>query len=252
MDSELSTFKTQPKLDILVLAAHPDDAELGCSGTLLRYKAEGKKIGIIDLTRGELGTRGTADTRKEEAAAAAEVLNLDIRENLGMRDAFFKNDEEHQLQLIQKIRQYQPEIILGNAPFDRHPDHGKAGALINDAAFLSGLPKIETFLNGESQKAWRPRLVLQFIQDAYIKPDIVIDVTDFWDQKMASIQAYKTQFYSPGNEETGEEQTYISTPGFVKVVEGRAREFGKHIGVTFAEGFVSKKILGVNDLFSLR
>lgn len=239
------------KLDILVFAAHPDDAELACSGTILKYKAEGKKVGIIDLTRGELGTRGSAELRKEEAEAAARVLGLDVRENLGMRDGFFRNDEEHQLQIIQKIRQYQPEIILANAIHDRHPDHGRAGALLTDASFLSGLPKIVTMMNGLSQEAWRPRLFLQFIQDAYIEPDIVIDVSEFWDTKVKSIQAYKSQFFSTDYDKD-EQQTYISSPQFMHVIEGRAREFGKHIGAAFAEGFTSKKLLGVNDLFNLR
>lgn len=239
------------KLDILVFAAHPDDAELACAGTILKYKSEGKKVGVIDLTRGELGTRGSAELRKEEAAEAAQILGLDVRENLSMRDGFFRNDEEHQLQIIQKIRQYQPEIILANALYDRHPDHGKAGALLNDATFLSGLPKIETHLNNESQKAWRPRLVLQFIQDAYIEPDIILDVTPFWDTKVASIQAYKSQFFN-ADYKKDEQQTYISSPQFMKVVEGRAVELGKHIGVAYAEGFTSKKLLGVDDLFNLR
>lgn len=237
------------KIDILAFAAHPDDAELSCSGTLLKHKTLGKKVGIIDLTRGELGTRGTAETRDVEAKDSSAILGLDIRENLGMRDGFFQNDEEHQLQIIKKIRQYQPEIILINAMHDRHPDHGKGGSLLTDAAFLSGLSKIVTDLNGQAQPAWRPKLVLQYIQDAFIKPDILIDITPFWDIKMASIQAYKTQFYNP---ELKEEQTYISTPEFVHVIEARAREFGKYIGATFAEGFTSKKLLGVDDLFTLR
>jgi bacillithiol biosynthesis deacetylase BshB1 len=237
------------KIDILAFAAHPDDAELSCSGTLLKHKTLGKKVGIIDLTRGELGTRGTAETRDVEAKDSSAILGLDIRENLGMRDGFFQNDEEHQLQIIKKIRQYQPEIILINAMHDRHPDHGKGGSLLTDAAFLSGLSKIVTDLNGQAQPAWRPKLVLQYIQDAFIKPDILIDITPFWDIKMASVQAYKTQFYNP---ELKEEQTYISTPEFVHVIEARAREFGKYIGATFAEGFTSKKLLGVDDLFTLR
>lgn len=238
------------KIDILAFAAHPDDAELSCSGTLLKHKALGKKVGIIDLTRGELGTRGTAETRDTEAEDSAKILGLDIRENLGMRDGFFANDEIHQLKIIHKIRQYQPEIILINAIHDRHPDHGRAGSLLNDAAFLAGLSKIPTEHNGQPQTAWRPRLVLQFIQDAYIKPDIVIDISDFWDTKMASIRAFKTQFYNPEMKEGAE--TYISRPEFVHVIEARAREFGKYIGATFAEGFTSKKLLGVEDLFKLR
>ncbi|MGV3507729.1 MAG: bacillithiol biosynthesis deacetylase BshB1 [Sphingobacteriaceae bacterium] len=238
------------KIDILAFGAHPDDVELSCSGTLLKHKSLGRTIGVIDLTRGELGTRGTAETRDEEASDSKIILGLDVRDNLGMRDGFFVNDEVHQLQIIKKIRQYQPEIILINAIHDRHPDHGKGGALLIDAAFLSGLSKIVTEHDGQVQTAWRPKLVLQYIQDAYIKPDIVIDISEFWDTKMASIKAFKTQFYNP--ELTEEQQTYISTREFVNVIEARAREFGKYIGATFAEGFTSKKLLGVDDLFQLR
>ncbi|MBC7914643.1 MAG: bacillithiol biosynthesis deacetylase BshB1, partial [Pyrinomonadaceae bacterium] len=167
-----------------------------------------------------------------------------------MRDGFFKNDEDHQLQIIKKLRQYQPDIILVNALHDRHPDHGRASCLLTDAAFLSGLPKIITELNGVPQTAWRPSLVLQFIQDAYINPDIVIDIAAFWDVKMQAVMAYKTQFYNPDIKE--EHETYISSPDFVHAIEARGREFGKHIGTTFAEGFTSKKLLGVDNLFLLR
>jgi bacillithiol biosynthesis deacetylase BshB1 len=237
------------KIDILVFAVHPDDAELGCAGVLLKEKALGKKIGIIDLTRGELGTRGTAETRDTEAADAAEILELDIRENLSMRDGFFLNDEEHRMKVIEMIRKYQPEIVITNALHDRHPDHGRAGDLVNDSIFLSGLPKILTSHNGEQQEAWRPRLLLQFIQDYYIKPDVVIDVTEVWDQKMKSILAYKTQFYNP---DLDEQQTYISSPEFFKIVEARAREYGKYINATFGEGFTCKKLLGVDTISQLR
>jgi len=236
------------KLDLLVFAAHPDDAELGCSGTILRYIAEGKKVGIVDLTQGELGTRGTAETRAAESAEATRILGLHVRENLKMRDGFFKKDEEHQLKIIQAIRKYQPEIVFSNALDDRHPDHKRGGDLVNDAVFLSGLPKIETHLEGTPQQAWRPRLLLQYIQDRYFTPDILIDVTDYWDLKMECIRAFKTQFFNP---DVDGEQTYISSPEFLKVVEARAREFGKHVGGTFAEGFTSRKILGTKDLFSL-
>lgn len=238
------------KLDILVFAVHPDDAELGCSGTLLKHKAAGKKVGVIDLTRGELGSRGSAEIRDVEAKNAAAILGLDVRENLAMRDGFFRNDEEHLLQVIRKIRQYQPEIVIGNAFTDRHPDHGRASELINDAVFLSGLVRIQTEMNGLAQQQWRPGLLLHFIQDTYIKPDILIDVTEYWDKKMESIHAYKTQFYSPDYDE--ENQTYISNPDFVKSVEARARDYGKSIGVRFAEGFTSAKLLGVESLFDLR
>jgi len=239
------------KLDILVFTAHPDDAELGCSGTLAKHIAAGKKAGIIDLTRGELGTRGSAELRDEEAADAAKILGLHVRENLAMRDGFFANDEKHQLQIIQKIRQYQPEIIISNALQDRHPDHGRAGDLVNDAAFLSGLIKIETSLDGKKQDAWRPRLLLQLIQDNYIQPDIIVDISDFWQQKLDSIQAYKSQFYNPEYQKE-ENQTYISTPDFLKIVEARAREYGKSIGAAYGEGFTSRKLLGVDSLFDLR
>ncbi|WP_423146289.1 bacillithiol biosynthesis deacetylase BshB1 [Rubrolithibacter danxiaensis] len=239
------------KLDILVFAVHPDDAELGCSGTIIKHIKQGKKVGIVDLTRGELGTRGTAETRDKEAADSATILGLTIRENLAMRDGFFKNDEEHQLRVIEKIRQYQPEIILCNALHDRHPDHGRSGDLVNDSVFLSGLIKIRTEYASVVQEAWRPRLLLQFIQDAYIKPDILIDVSEFWEQKVASIQAFKSQFYNPDYTEE-ENETYISTPEFLKVVEARAREFGKYINAPYAEGFTCRRLLGVDNLFQLQ
>jgi bacillithiol biosynthesis deacetylase BshB1 len=237
------------KLDILVLAVHPDDAELGCSGTIAKHIAMGKKVGIVDFTRGELGTRGTAETRDQEAADSANILGLHVRENLRFKDAFFKNDEAHQLEVIKMIRKYQPEIVLSNALRDRHPDHARAGDLANDACFLSGLSKIETKLDGEVQEAWRPRLNLQFIQDYYIKPDIIVDITPFIDLKVNAIKAFKTQFYNPDHQEA---ETYISSPEFFESVLGRAREFGKSIGATFAEGFTSRKLLGVDDLFDLR
>ncbi|MEJ5994210.1 bacillithiol biosynthesis deacetylase BshB1 [Pedobacter sp. Du54] len=236
------------KLDILVFAVHPDDAELGCSGTILKHIAEGKKVGIVDFTRGELGTRGTAETRDEEAKESAAILGLHARENLRFKDGFFKNDEEHQLEVIKMVRKYQPEIILTNALHDRHPDHGRAGDLANDAIFLSGLLKIETYLDGVKQHAWRPRLILQYIQDRYIKPDIIIDISEFIEQKTACIRAFKTQFDS---QDSSEPQTYISSPEFLEAVIGRSREFGKSIGTKYGEGFTSRKLLGVENLFSL-
>lgn len=237
------------KLDILVFAVHPDDAELGCSGTILKHIDLGKKIGIVDFTRGELGTRGTAETRDDEAIDSAKILGLHARENLKFKDGFFKNDEAHQLEVIKMIRKYQPEIILTNALHDRHPDHGRAGDLSNDSIFLSGLIKVETHLDGVNQEAWRPRLVLQYIQDRYIEPDIIIDITDYMNKKELAIRAFKTQFDSPDNKEP---QTYISSPEFLDSVIGRAREFGKQIGVKYGEGFTSRKLLGVNDLFNLK
>jgi bacillithiol biosynthesis deacetylase BshB1 len=238
------------KLDILVLPVHPDDAELGCAGTLLKHIAAGKKVGIADLTRGELGTRGSAEIREQEAAASARILGLSVRENIGIPDGFFENTKEYQLKVIETIRKYQPEIIITNAYHDRHPDHGRANELVEASAFLSGLRKIETYFNGELQQAWRPNLVLHFIQDNYIKPDILVDVTDYWDKKIESILAYGSQFYNP--EWEGEPQTYISSPEFIQVIEARAREFGKSIQVKYAEGFTSRKILGVDSLFDLR
>ena len=237
------------KLDILVIAVHPDDAELCCSGTILKHIALGKKVGIVDLTRGELGTRGTAETRDEEAADSAKILGLHVRENLRMRDGFFQNDESHRLEVIKAIRKYQPEIILSNALEDRHPDHGRAGDLVYDSVFLSGLPKIETSIDAVKQEAHRPKLLLQYIQDRYLKPDIIVDISDHMDKKIESIKAFKTQFYNPDVDGL---QTYISSPEFFESVIGRSREFGKSIGTTFGEGFTSRKLLGVDSLFDLR
>lgn len=239
------------KLDILVLSVHPDDAELGCSGTILKHIALGYKVGIVDLTRGELGTRGSAEIRKQEAAAAAEILDLAVRENLGLPDAFFENTREHQVKVIEAIRKFRPSIVITNAYHDRHPDHGRANELVEASAFLAGLRKIETFdIDGTPQEAWRPDMVLHFIQDNYITPDILIDVTEHWDKKIASINAYGSQFYNPSWED--EPQTYISTSNFIEIVTGRAREFGKSIQVKYAEGFTSRKILGVDNLFNLK
>ena len=236
------------KLDILVFGAHPDDVELSCSGAILIEKNKGKKIGIVDLTRGELGTRGTAATRKDEAKNAASVMQIDIRENLEMADGFFKNDEEHQRKVITTLRKYQPEIVLCNAPADRHPDHGRGADLIYTAAFLSGLVKIETTENNSSQKAWRPKYVFNYIQDRYFNPDFVVDITDVFDKKIEAIQAYKTQFYDPASKEP---ETYISSPEFLESIIYRAKMFGKLIGVKYAEGFLSKKMIGIESFDAL-
>jgi N-acetylglucosamine malate deacetylase 1 len=238
------------KLDILVLPVHPDDAELGCSGTILKEIGLGKKVGIVDLTRGELGTRGTAEIRDREAAASAKILGLAIRDNLSLPDGFFENTKEYQVKVIEVIRRYQPEIIITNAYHDRHPDHGRANELVEASAFLAGLRKVETISDGIKQEAWRPNLVLHFIQDNYIKPDILIDITGYWDKKVESIRAFGSQFFNPGWQD--EPQTYISSPDFIEVIEGRAREFGKSMGVRYAEGFTSQKILGVDNLFDLK
>ena len=232
------------KLDILVFGVHPDDVELSCGGILLTEKLNGKKTGVIDLTQGELGTRGTVKTRKLEAASASNIMQLDVRENLQMADGFFVNDKAHQIKIITAIRRYRPEIIFCNAPEDRHPDHGRSASLVEDAAFLSGLRKIETTLNGISQEYWRPKYVFNYVQDKYLHPNFVMDISDVMDQKLEAIKAYTTQFNSPDNREP---QTYISSPDFLESVIYRAKMYGKMIGVKYAEGFISKKMIGFNN-----
>jgi N-acetylglucosamine malate deacetylase 1 len=232
------------KLDILVFGVHPDDVELSCGGMLLTEKMNGKKTGIIDLTQGELGTRGTVETRKSEAEAAAKIMQVDIRENLQMADGFFVNDEAHQRKIISAIRKYKPEIIFCNAPEDRHPDHGRSAGLVEDAAFLSGLRKIETTLDGVQQESWRPKYVFHYIQDKYLQPNFVMDISDVMDKKVEAIKAYTTQFNSP---DTSEPQTYISSPDFLDSIIYRSKMFGKMIGVNYAEGFISKKMIGFNN-----
>jgi len=239
------------KLDILAIGVHPDDVELGCSGTLLNEIKLGKKAGILDLTQGELGTRGTVATRFEEASRAAAILGVHARENLKMRDGFFKNDEAHQLLLIAAIRKYQPAIVLANILDDRHPDHGRAGHLIADACFLAGLAKIETTdENGQPQARWRPKQVLHYLQDWYHEPDVLVDISDVFEQRMQSILAYHTQFHT-STDEAGGPQTYISTPDFYDSIIARARMLGKRIGVKYAEGFVTEKKIGIRSLDAL-
>jgi len=239
------------KLDILAIAVHPDDVELGCAGTLLMEKKNGKKTGVVDLTRGELGTRGTPELRAEEAARAAQILQLDVRENLGMADGFFRNDEAHQRHLIRAIRKYRPEIVLANALEDRHPDHGRAGHLISDACFLSGLRKVETVDNdGLPQEHWRPKYIFHFIQDRYAHPSFVYDITPVFEDKLQSIRAYSSQFHSAGYT-ADEPQTYISTPEFLNAIIGRHQMYGKMIGTAYAEGFITEKMIGIRDFGSL-
>lgn len=235
------------KIDILAISVHPDDAELSCSGTLLVHKKLGYTTGIIDLTQGELGSRGTIETRREEAENAAKILDTDVRINLKMQDGFFKNDEEHQRKLIQAIRTFKPNIVLGNALKDRHPDHGRAAQLINDACFLSGLSKIKTNdENGNEQAAWRPKKLFHYIQDQYMEPDFVIDISDVWEQKLQSILAYGTQFNSKENDK--EPTTYISQKNYLNVVEYRNVMMGKKIGVRYGEGFlVSNSHIGLRS-----
>jgi bacillithiol biosynthesis deacetylase BshB1 len=237
------------KLDILIMAAHPDDAEMSCGGTVASAIEKGRKVGIIDFTKGELGTRGTPEIRASESAAASEILQISVRENLGFRDGFFKNDEEHQMKLIAAIRRYQPEIVLANAIEDRHPDHGKGAALAVDACFLSGLRMIQTFdFDGTLQAAWRPKALYHYIQDVYIKPDLVVDISKFWDIKEASIRAYKSQFYDPNSKEP---ESYLTSPAFLEFLKARSQEMGHKIGAIFGEGYTKTKMIGVNDLFDL-
>ncbi len=238
------------KLDILAIGVHPDDVELGCSGVLINEIKRGKSAGIVDLTEGELGTRGTVETRYAEAAAAARIIGVRVRENLKMRDGFFQNDEEHQLRLIRAIRKYRPEIVIGNILDDRHPDHGRAGHLIAESCFLSGLAKIETFNeDGTPQEKWRPKYVLHYLQDWYHEPDLLVDISDVFEQRMDSVKAYSTQF-STGDNNDGP-QTYISTPDFLESVIARARMLGKRIGVKYAEGYVTEKKIGIRSLDAL-
>lgn len=233
------------QVDILAFGVHPDDIELSCAGTILSAIAQGKKVAIVDLTQGELGTRGSAEIRKIEAENAAKILGVVSRENLKMADGFFTNDEKHQKQIIQSIRKYKPSIILCNAIEDRHPDHGRAAKLVEDAAFLSGLRKIETLdENGILQEKHRPAYVFHYIQDRYLKPDFLIDTSAFMEKKLESIMCYKTQFFS---EESSEPKTYISSPMFLETVKARDMIFGKRIGVQFAEGFLTQKMLGVKS-----
>jgi bacillithiol biosynthesis deacetylase BshB1 len=238
------------KLDLLAMAVHPDDAELCCSGTLMMEKLKGKKVGILDLTRGELGTRGTPELRLEEATKAAMIMELDVRDNLGMADGFFKNDEVNQRLLIRSIRKYRPEIVLSSALADRHPDHGRAGHLISDACFLSGLRKIETVDEGGiMQEQWRPKYVFHFIQDRFYQPSFVYDITPVFDRKLETIKCYSSQFFSTDYNKD-EPQTYISTAGFLESIIGRHQMFGKMVGVQYAEGFISEKMIGVKSMDS--
>ncbi|OOG77987.1 bacillithiol biosynthesis deacetylase BshB1 [Flavobacterium sp. A45] len=237
------------KLDILAFGAHPDDVELGCSGTILKEVSLGKKVGIVDLTRGELGTRGSAEIRDQEANDAAKILGVIVRENLNMRDGFFVNDEKHQLEIIKMIRKYQPEIVLCNAIDDRHIDHEKGSKLVSDACFLSGLMKIETVVDGEIQKPWRPKVVYHYIQWKNIEPDFVVDITGFTDKKIESILAYRSQFYDPNSKEP---ESPISSKNFLESLNYRSRDLGRLTGVEHAEGFTVERYLAVNSLGDLK
>lgn len=237
------------KLDILAFGAHPDDVELGCSGTIAKEVSLGKKVGIIDLTRGELGTRGSVEIRNSESAKASEILGVVVRENLDMRDGFFVNNEAHQLKVIEMIRKYQPEIVLCNAVKDRHIDHGKGSKLVSDACFLSGLRQIKTELNGEAQEAWRPKVVYHYIQWQNIEPDFVVDISEFMDKKMDSVLAYGSQFYDPNSKEP---VSPITSKNFLDSVKYRAQDLGRLVGVEYAEGFTTERYLAVNSLGDLK
>jgi len=236
------------KLDILAFGAHPDDVELGAGGTIAKEISLGKKVGIVDLTRGELGTRGSAEIRDKESADAAIILGLSIRENLRMKDGFFVNDERHQIKVIEMLRKYRPEIVLCNAIEDRHIDHGKGSSLVSDACFLSGLRKIETELDGEKQVAWRPKWVYHYIQWKNLKPDFVVDVTGFTEIKKQAILAYSSQFYNP---DTKEPETPIATKNFLESLNYRSQDLGRLIGKDFGEGFTTERYLAVNSLGDL-
>ena len=238
----------QIKLDILAFGAHPDDVELGCGGTLAKEISLGKKVGIIDLTRGELGTRGSLETRNNESKIASKILGISIRENLNFRDGFFNNDELHQMQVIKYIRKYKPEIILSNAQDDRHIDHSKGASLVSDSCFLSGLSKIKTKLNDVSQNEWRPKNVYHYIQWKNSSPDFIVDISGFTDAKLGAIKAYSSQFYNPNSEEP---ETLISKKNFLNDVINRSADLGRLIGVNNAEGFTSSKLIGVNRLDNL-
>ena len=234
--------------DILVFAAHPDDAELACSGTIASMVAKGKKVVVVDLTQGEMGTRGTPDSRKSEAQASTKILGLSDRWQLNLPDTTFGNSREEQHLLIQAIRYFRPSVVLANAISDRHPDHARAAKLAEDACFFSGLPKIETFHDGIKQEAWRPGLVLHYVQSDWIQPDLIVDISAYWDIKIKAIKSFKTQFYDP---ESDEPETFISTPRFLKFIESRARDYGHLIHAELGEGFTCRRPIGISDLSSV-
>ena len=236
------------KLDILALAAHPDDTELGCAGTIAAHVAAGKKVGIIDFTRGELGTRGTPEIRAKEAEASRQLQQVSIRENLGFADGFFTNDREHQLAVVKMIRKYQPDVVLANAIRDRHPDHGRGAELARDACFIAGLRQAATTLDGEEQEAWRPRRLYHYIQANHITPDFVVDISAYWDTKIRAIMSFASQFDLEASEEP---PTYLTTPIFLKFIEARAQELGHSIGVAYGEGFTAAQPIGVKHLDNL-
>ncbi|MBO6186116.1 MAG: bacillithiol biosynthesis deacetylase BshB1 [Chryseobacterium sp.] len=232
------------KTDILAFGAHPDDVELGCGGTIAKLISEGKTCVIVDLTKGELGTRGTDQTRKEEATEAAKILGVAARENLGLKDGFLVNSEEYQMEIVKMIRKYRPEIVLANAIDDRHPDHAKAARLVSDACFLAGLRKIETILDGEAQEVWRPKQVFHYIQWKHIQPEFVIDISEHLEKKLEACMAFKTQFYDPTSKEP---ETPITSKDFYESLTYRAQDLGRLSGVAYAEGFTSEKLIAMKN-----
>lgn len=237
------------KLDILAVGVHPDDIELGCSGTILKHIAQGKKVGILDLTHGELGSRGSGELRLVEAANSAKILGVSARENLGFADGFFRNTKENQIEVIKILRKYQPDVVLCNAPRDRHPDHGRASQLVSEACFYSGLVKIETELEGVSQELWRPKAVYHYIQDRFLKPDFVVDVSEFVDQKIEAIMAFSSQFYNP---ESDLPETPISSKKFMDFVKARMADYARDISADYAEAFTVERMIGVEDITKLK
>lgn len=236
------------KLDVLFFAAHPDDAEISAGGSIARWTAQGKKVGIVDLTRGELGSRGSAELRDQEAQAASKVLGISSRDNLKLADGFFEQNEESLRAVITMIRKYQPNIVIANSPSDRHPDHGRASKLVRDAAFFAGLAKIETSLDGRGQEKWRPKSVYFYIQDIYLKPDFVVDISEFWDKKEAALKCYGSQFYDPTSSEPS---TPISGKEFFDFLKGRAYQMGRYATYEMGEGFIADRPIGMNDIFGL-
>jgi len=232
------------KLDILVFGAHPDDVELGCGGTVIKEIKAGKKVGVIDLTRGELGTRGTAETRTAETKSASEIMGVTIRENMDFKDGFFKDDEDHKLALIKKIREYQPDIVITNAVSDRHPDHGRGSEITVDSCFLAGLEKIET-----GQKIWRPRAIYHYVQFNYLTPDVVVDISEEMKEKLQAVKAYSTQFFNP---ESIESETIISSQGFLDSVIYRAQDLGRQANCEYAEGFLAHQMPKVDSLLDIK
>ncbi|RZJ50182.1 MAG: bacillithiol biosynthesis deacetylase BshB1 [Chryseobacterium sp.] len=232
------------KTDILAFGAHPDDVELGCGGTIAKLISEGKTCVIIDLTKGELGTRGTDETRHEEATESAKILGVAARENLGLKDGFLVNSEHYQMEIVKMIRKYRPEIVLANAIDDRHPDHAKAAKLVSDACFLAGLRKIETIIDGEIQEVWRPKQIFHYIQWKDIKPEFVIDISEHLEKKLEACMAFKTQFYDP---KSTEPETPITSKDFYESLTYRAQDLGRLSGVTYAEGFTTEKLIAMKN-----